>query len=108
MQSPFRACFQGKCSCARPAAERDVGELLGGWLALAATAEGRVLWCAGVGNAPTGLRPRYVTKDAFTAMRDGAIAQDGALFWNGRRYALADVAEGARQVTRLVSEGEAA
>lgn len=88
--------------------EEDIGELRGGWLALGSAADGRALWCAGEGPAPAGITPRYVAKDAFTAMRDGAVTQDGGLSWQGRHYTLADVGEGARSVARLVAESSAA
>lgn len=88
--------------------EGDIGQLGGGWLALACVAAGPVLWCAGESHAPVGILPRYVAKDAFTAMRDGQMTQDGSLVWNGQRFVMADVAEGARLVARLIAEGVAA
>jgi hypothetical protein len=84
--------------------EDDVGELVGGWLVLAACSEGRALWCAGEGHAPVGLAPRLIAKDAFVAMRDGRWLQDGSLAWQNQRWTLADVAEGGQLVARLAIE----
>jgi hypothetical protein len=86
-------------------AEGDIGQLVGGWLALAGSAGEPVLWCAGEQHAPAGIMPRYVARDAFMAMRDGRVIHDGSLVWNGQRFVLADVAEGVRLVARLVAEG---
>lgn len=86
----------------------EVGQLEGGWLALAGSPDGAALWCADAGHAPTGIAPRLVSKEAFEAMRDGKREPDGSLLWQGKRWTLADVAEGSRLVARLVSEGTAA
>jgi hypothetical protein len=83
----------------------DVGELVGGWLAIAGCSEGPALWCAGEQHAPAGLAPRLVAKDAFAAMRDGKVQQDGSLAWNGQRYDVVDVADGGRMVARLLLRG---
>jgi hypothetical protein len=86
----------------------DVGELQGGWLAVASDGVVAALWCAGEQHAPAGLAPRLVAKDAYAALRDGQLLHDGALFWQGKRWLLADVAEGGRLVARLVAEGAVA
>jgi hypothetical protein len=88
--------------------DADVGELQGGWLAVAGDGVVDARWCAGEQHAPAGLAPRLVSKEAYAALRDGRLLQDGALLWQSKRWLLADVAEGGRLVARLVAEGVAA
>lgn len=80
-----------------------MGELSGGWLAMAGSGAAGVLWYAGEQQTPAGIAPRLVSKDAWTALREGQVGQDGVITWNGRGFRLADVCEGDQLVARLVA-----
>jgi hypothetical protein len=79
----------------------DIGQVSGGWLAIASDDATAARWVAGAQAAPEGIAPRFIAKDAWTALRDGTIAPDGTITWSGRRFRLADVLEDGRMVARL-------
>ncbi|WP_438017872.1 hypothetical protein WMF18_01730 [Sorangium sp. So ce315] len=81
----------------------EIGELSGGWLAIASENDAAPAWHAGADAAPEGVQPRLVTREAFEALQQGHPDANGVIRWQGKRYRLADIAKGGRLVASLVA-----
>ena len=62
----------------------------------------RARWAVEQGDKlPQDFAPHLVTKQAYAALREGEIGQDGALAWQGKRWVLRQAWDGARLLARL-------
>jgi hypothetical protein len=80
----------------------ELGSIEGHSITVESADEDRSRWAAEPGaELPGGFAPRLLTKDTYTALREGELGQDGVLTWQGKRWTLLDAWDGARLVARL-------
>jgi hypothetical protein len=85
-----------------PVAE-EFGRLDAHVLTVEATGADRSRWAVEQGDKlPADFVPHLITRQAYTALREGELGQDGSLSWKGQRWVLRQAWGGAQVVAKLV------
>jgi hypothetical protein len=80
----------------------DVGRIEGHVLTVESGNDGGARWAVEPGDAlPKDFAPRLLTRQAYDALREGEVLQEGTLTWQGRRWALRDTWDGAKLLAAL-------
>jgi hypothetical protein len=80
----------------------ELGRLDGHVLTVELAAAQGSRWAVEPGDKlPQDFAPHLVTKQAYAALREGELGQDGALAWQGKRWALQQAWDGSRLIARL-------
>jgi hypothetical protein len=86
-----------------PVGGSDFGRIERHTLTVESAGADRVRWVAEQGDklSQDCFAPRLMTKDAYTALREGQLQQDGSLSWQDHRWALWDAWDGVRLIAKL-------